>query len=227
MILRFLQSSIGKKWIVALTGIALVGFVTGHLVGNLQMFLPPDWINAYALKLEHLGPLLWVIRISLLTIFVLHIVTTISLVIQNRKARPDRYAVTARQYSTTASRTMAISGLLVLAFVIYHLLHFTVRVTHPEYNQMMTTLHGEPVRDVHLMVIAGFKNPLITGFYLLSIFLLSMHLSHGFSSFFQTLSLNTRKTQGLLTCVGRLVSWGIFAGYASIPLGVLTGIIHR
>src|SRR5437773_2091739 len=123
---QFYASSIGKKWIVALSGLVLIAYVIGHLIGNLQIFLPDkSQINNYGKFLHSLGPGLWAIRIFLLFCFVLHIATTILLVIENRRARPDRYFSTRRVQASISGRTMAISGLIVLCFVVYHVLHFT------------------------------------------------------------------------------------------------------
>src|SRR5476649_2309840 len=113
--LAFYRSSIGRKWVVALTGLVLVGFVVGHLIGNLQIFLPADYINTYAHKLHALGPLLWIVRLGLLVAFALHVINTIALVKENRAARPARYAVERTKAATTASLTMIISGLILLA----------------------------------------------------------------------------------------------------------------
>ena len=130
----FYKSSIGKKWIVALTGLVLVGYVIGHLIGNLQIFLPDKGqINSYGAFLHAHVILLWVVRIFLLACFGLHILTTIQLAIENRAARPERYAVTKRQQASWAGRTMVWSGLIVLCFVVFHLLHFTAQVVDPSY----------------------------------------------------------------------------------------------
>src|SRR5437899_5922442 len=133
MIAAFYRSSVGKKMIVAVTGIILILFVIGHLLGNLQIFLGPEWINAYSQHLRHLGPLLWLIRAFLLIAVILHIYFTILLAIENRRARPDRYI--DRQYvrASWASRHMVVSGLVVLAFIIFHLLHFTARKFNPQF----------------------------------------------------------------------------------------------
>lgn len=224
--INFYNSSIGKKWIVALTGLALLGFVTGHLIGNLQIYLPPVWINSYARHLENLGPLLWVIRLSMLVMIGLHIATTIQLTLENRAARPDRYAVSAPQASTVASRTMILSGLVVLAFVIFHILHYTVRLRHPEWGEETFALgDGEMVRDVYRMMIEGFKNAAVSAFYILGVFLLCLHLSHGIASMFQTLGLNSPKVRCALTVLGRAYAWLLFIGYASIPVSILLGLI--
>src|ERR1700761_2631912 len=119
-LIAFYQSSIGKKYVVAATALLLILYVLGHLAGNLQIYIGPDRINAYAKFLPDLGPILWVIRVILLAAFVIHIVATIELAQQNRLAKPQKYAVAGYQRSTTASRTMIISGLIVLCFVIYH-----------------------------------------------------------------------------------------------------------
>lgn len=222
---NFYQSSIGKKWIVALTGLVLVGYVLGHLVGNLQIYMEPAQINWYAERLHSMGPLLWVIRAFLLACFGLHILTTIKLAVENRLARPDRYAVNASVQATTASKTMVLSGLLVLSFVVFHLMHFTVRNTDPRFKAIEHggLMHGE--YDVHTMVILGFQHPAVSAFYIIAMLLLCMHLSHGFSSVLQTLSLNSRKLTDNLVLGGKLLSIAIFFGYVSIPVAVLTGIL--
>ena len=222
----FYQTSIGKKWIVAITGLVLIGYVIGHLIGNLQVFAPPAKINAYAAFLHSLGGLLWAVRIVLLVCFILHIVTTMLLVVQNRAARPERYAKKATVQARLAARTMALSGLVVLAFVVYHLLHFTVRNTDARFRPIDQGgwLRGE--NDVHTMIILGFQHPLVAGIYLLSVFLLCLHLSHGFSSLLQTFGLNSKGLMPALTRAGTVLAWLIFAGYASIPIAVLAGFLH-
>jgi len=215
----FLTSSIGRKWIVALTGLGLLGFVIGHLVGNLQFFLPDKQVfNTYAATLQGLGPLLWAMRLGLLFIFVVHIVTTISLVIENKKARPQKYAMVQPQTSTVSSRTMAISGLTVLCFVIYHVLHFTVLTFHPNYRELIDPAGRH---DVYSRMILGFQNPWISGFYILSIALLAMHLKHGFSSSVQTFGIKSRPVASLVDNGGKLLSLAIAIGFISIPVSVL------
>lgn len=218
----FLTSSIGKKWIVALTGLGLLAFVVGHMLGNLQFFLPnKQQINDYGVHLRELGPLLWIIRFGLLAIFVLHIVTTVQLVIANKRARPEKYAVTKPTASTLASRTMIFSGLLVLAFVIYHLLHFTFLATHPSYRN----LHDPSGHhDVYSMMVLGFQQPMISVFYIISVTLLALHLNHGIASTLQTLGLNTHRLHPFWKNLGRGISVIIGVGYLTIPLSVLAGI---
>jgi succinate dehydrogenase / fumarate reductase cytochrome b subunit len=172
-------SSIGKKTVVAVTGILLVLFVVGHLLGNLTIYLGPDAINAYAAKLQSLGPILWVIRLTLLSIVGLHIYFTMLLWKENQKARPKKYIAANPVGTTVFARTMRLSGLIVLAFVIFHLAHFTARVVDPSYKTMTTMLAGHEVHDVYAMVVKGFSNALVAAIYVIGLFLLTFHLSHG------------------------------------------------
>jgi succinate dehydrogenase / fumarate reductase cytochrome b subunit len=219
----FFQSSVGKKFVVAITGIILILFVIGHLVGNLQIFLGPDWINSYAQHLRDLGIFLWVIRGFLLIAVVLHIYFTILLAIENRHARPQRYVERDYVKATVASRWMVLSGLMVLAFLIYHLAHFTVRVTDPRF----ALLKADPLNryDVYSMMVYGFQNYYVSAFYVLGMWLLALHLSHGSSSFFQSLGLNNQKLTAPLARGGRILAWLIFIGYSAIPVAVLLGLV--
>jgi succinate dehydrogenase / fumarate reductase cytochrome b subunit len=219
----FYQSSIGKKFTVAATGLILIVYVLGHLLGNLQIYRSADSLNAYAEFLHSLGPLLWLVRIILLAAFVIHIVATIQLAIQNRQASPQKYAVAGYQRSTTASRTMIVSGLIVLCFVIYRLLQFTFETTNPEFHGL---LDSSGRHDVYRMVVLGFCQPLISLFYALGLFLLTLHLGHGFASLTQTLGINNRKLAGFVSTGGQTLAWLVFAGYVSIPLAVLLGIVR-
>ncbi len=209
--------------IVAITGIILILFVIGHLLGNLQIFLGPDWINGYSQHLRDLGPLLWLIRASLLVTVVLHIYFTIQLAIENRRARPKAYIEKEHVKATFASRHMVVSGLVVLAFVIYHLAHFTVRVTDRRFGLLKADPLGH--YDVFSMMVYGFQNYYVSGFYVLSLFLLALHLAHGSSSFFQSLGLNDQKLAPRLAIGGRIFAWLLFFGYTSIPIAILLGLI--
>ncbi|MEI8341250.1 MAG: succinate dehydrogenase cytochrome b subunit [Verrucomicrobiota bacterium] len=224
-IINFYKSSIGKKWIVALTGLVLIGYVFGHLAGNLQIFLAPKYINQYATFLHSLGPALYVIRSFLLVCFFAHILTTILLAKQNRDARPQQYAIKASRQSSFATRTMVFGGLFVLCFVIFHLLQFTMRLTpdikaieHPPF------MSGE--YDCYNMVILSFQKPLISIFYIIGLFALCLHLSHGFQSLVQTLGLTSRKWVCVLEIGSRALAWVIFVGYISIPVSVMLHILN-
>jgi succinate dehydrogenase / fumarate reductase cytochrome b subunit len=220
-IATFHRSSVGRKMIVAATGLILILFVIGHLLGNLQIFLGPAWINSYAEHLRQLGPFLWVIRGALLIVVLLHIYYTIRLAIENRRARPERYRRKDIVKATLASRTMVMSGLILLAFIIYHLLQFSFRTIDPRF----ATLPHDPLGhyDVYSMMILGFSHPLVSAFYILSMFLLCLHLSHGSSSFFQSLGLNNKNLTSRLAWCGRVFAWLLFIGYGSIPTAVLLG----
>ena len=222
------QSSIGKKWIVALTGLVLVAYVLGHLAGNLQIFLPNKTrINMYGAFLHSLGPLLWVIRAFLLGCFAVHIITTIQLACENRLARPDRYEGATYRKATWAGRSMVISGLIVLCFVIFHILHFTAHVVRPDFDNLREILpNGIERHDVFKMVVLGFQDKAASCFYILGMILLCMHLSHGFGSFVQTLGLNSSKVAPWLDYGGRVLATIICIGYISIPIAVMTGFLH-
>ena len=196
-------------------------FVFGHLVGNLQIFLGPEWVNSYAEHLRALGPLLWVIRGFLLLCVLLHIYFTILLAIENRRARPVGYVDKEHVKASFASRHMVASGLIVLAFIIYHIAHFTVRVTDPRF----ALLKADPLNhyDVYSMMVYGFQNPWVSTFYVFALFLLTLHLTHGSSSFFQSLGLNNKKLTPKLALAGRVFAWAMFIGYTAIPLAVLLG----
>jgi succinate dehydrogenase / fumarate reductase cytochrome b subunit len=219
----FYGSSIGKKMIVAVTGVILILFVVGHLLGNLQIFLGPDWINSYSEHLRELGPLLWAVRVALFITVVLHIWFTILLAIQNKRARPNQYKDKENVKATFASRHMVMSGLIVFMFIVYHLAHFTVRVTDPRF----LLLKSDPLNryDVYSMMVYGFQNYVVSAFYILGLFLLFLHLSHGSSSFFQSLGLNNKNLAPRLAFWGRLFAWLLFIGYTSIPVAVLLGLI--
>lgn len=219
------KTSIGKKVIMAVTGVVLVGFVIGHLVGNLQIFSPPEKINAYAHLLQSLGPALWGIRAFLLLMVGLHIWSAVALTIENKKARGGKgYANQKTLRASYASRTMRISGFIVLAFLIYHILHFTTKTA---YGQHLFTveLHGEQVPDVHTMMVLGFQQPLVSIFYLVAIALLSMHLYHGFSSLFQSIGLRTRAWGTCLNRLSAIFCILYFLGNAAIVVSVLSGYI--
>ena len=209
--------------IVAVTGLVLMGFIVGHLLGNLQIFLGPEWINSYAEHLRELGPLLWLVRGFLLVNVLLHIYFTIKLALENRRARGVAYVKKEPVKASFASRHMAMSGLIVLAFIIYHIAHFTLRVADPRF----LLLKADPLNryDVYSMMVFGFQNAIVSGFYIFAMFLLTLHLTHGASSFLQSLGLNDKKLTPKLARVARIFAWLIFVGYASIPVAVLLHLI--
>ena len=217
------RSSIGKKILMAATGLILFVFVIGHLLGNLLIFAGPDAINGYAQKLRHMAPVLWSVRLLLLTALLLHIWTSVHLAIENRRARgPVGYRRFHPAVTSLAARTMMLSGILVLVYVVYHLLHVTFRTAHPEVAHLTDPLGRD---DVYTMMVLSFRRWPIALLYLGGVGLLCAHLSHGAASALQTLGLNDARMLPRFTLVGRVLSWLIFLGYAAIPLAVLIGVV--
>ncbi len=168
--------------------------------------------------------MLWLIRIFLLVTVIVHIYVTIRLAIDNRRARPEPYIDKEYVKATFASRHMVMSGLIVLAFIIYHLAHFTFRKTDPRFPLLKLAQLSR--YDVYSMMVYGFQNYFVSAFYLLGLFLLTLHLSHGSSSFFQSLGLNNKKLTPRLAFGGRIFAWLLFVGYISIPIAVLLGLVQ-
>jgi succinate dehydrogenase / fumarate reductase cytochrome b subunit len=225
-LLQFWQSSIGKKLIVAVTGVLLVGFLIAHMVGNLLIYQGREAMNEYAYFLHHFlhGWGIWIFRLGLIAAFVLHIVTTISLVRQNREARNTRYEFDATVQAPRSSRIMIWSGLTVLGFVIFHIFHFTIRVD-PDLAGMKDPL--DPSRhDAYGMVIAGFQNPLVVLFYIVAISFLCSHLNHGIASLFQTLGLRSEKTREAIKVAGISIAVVLWLGFLSIPIFINTNVIQ-
>jgi succinate dehydrogenase / fumarate reductase cytochrome b subunit len=217
-----LDSTIGMKWLMGLSGAALSGFVVLHMLGNLQVFLGPEALNRYAQGMQSLGALLWVGRLGLLALIAVHIFSAARLTALNRSARPARYAVVSPQVSRYASRTMFMGGLILIAFLLYHLAHFTLGLTHPE----QFALHDAQGRhDVYAMVVLGFRQPLVAFFYILAMVPLMLHLQHGVSSFFQTLGMNFPQYNPIFRAAGPVISAIVFIGNCSIPLAVLAGMV--
>ncbi len=210
---------------MAISGLVLVLFVLGHMLGNLQFFLDPYYINLYAYKLKSLGPALWVIRLSLLLFVTIHIWSAVMLTIENRRARPNTYVNQDVSSASFASRTMRWSGVILLSFIVYHILHYTALVTNPEYANMKTTIAGVEGlhHNVHAMMIAGFQNPFISGFYILSTALLCLHLAHGVSSMFQSIGWRNERWRYRLDKLAWAYGIVVFVGFAVIPLAVLGG----
>lgn len=221
-------SSLGKKYIMAVTGLFLFLFVVGHMVGNLQVFLGAEAINRYGHFLQSNIELLWPVRIGMLTLVALHIWSAARLEVENRAARgPEAYARFNPVGSTLASRTMLMSGLIVFCFIVYHILHYTVRVkavnlTGQSFLDMPDAM--EPTRhDIFKMMVLGFRQPIVSAFYLLGVGLLCFHLSHGISSMFQSLGLKNEGWRAVVDKASTFVAVAIFLGYSSIPVAVLLG----
>jgi succinate dehydrogenase / fumarate reductase, cytochrome b subunit len=214
---RFFGSSIGKKVVMAVTGFALFGFVVAHMLGNLQVYLGPAALNRYAEALRDLGPLLWAARIGLLVAVGLHIWAAYSLTMMNRAARPQDYRAKEHRESTYASRTMRWSGVLLLLFIVYHLMHLTWGNAHPDF------VHG----DVYRNFIVGFRPVLVTAVYVLAMLALGLHMYHGVWSILQTLGLSHPRYNHLVHAFATLVTVVVVAGNISMPVAVLAGWLEE
>lgn len=228
------QSSIGKKLIVAVTGIVMVLFLAGHLTGNLLIFAGREAFNDYAQFLHEAGhgALVWIARIGLLVAVTLHVITTIQLTRQNRAARKEKYEFKTVIQAKKSSSLMIWSGLTILAFIIFHILHFTVKIAGGFAEMMDKAYHaatGETRHDAYGMVIAGFQNCsinwVVVAFYVIAMSLLCSHLSHGVGSIFQTLGLRSKKSQDLIRKVSLGYSFVIWAGFISVPLSIFFGFV--
>lgn len=212
----FWDSTVGKKAVMAVTGILLVGFVIAHMLGNLQMFIGADAMNRYAAFLKSTGELLWVARAALLTAAVLHITAAYQLTVINRAARPDGYARTVPAASTLASRTMRYGGVLLLAFLVFHIGHFTTGTFHPAFSHTM----------VYGNVILGFRSPIVSLFYLAAMAALGLHLYHGAWAGFRTLGVAKRSSHPRERRIAQAIALVVWAGFSSIPVAVWLGILH-
>jgi succinate dehydrogenase cytochrome b subunit len=236
------SSSIGSKLLVAVTGVLLIAYVILHMAGNVQIFSGQEKLNDYARFLKDLGPMLWALRIGLLVVFVLHVVLAIRLKARSAAARPVAYQHHQNIQASVASRTMFISGLVILAFVLFHLAHFTFGwVKEVEAVQArIVDGHVQPTgqkvtanylkivdaqgrHDVYSMVIAGFRNPVIAVLYLIAQVILLLHLSHGASSVFQTLGWNSPRVQPFVKGFGWVIALLVVGGNVAIVVAVWAG----
>jgi len=215
---RFWESTNGKKVVMAVSGVVLFSFVIGHMIGNLQAFEGRQKLNDYGHFLHGVPEILWAVRIGLLGAVVLHIWAAIGLALKNNAARPVAYAKRKNINSSYASRTMYWSGPILLAFIIYHLLHLTAGVVHPGSE----FIDG----DVYHNVVAGFSIWWVSAWYIFSMILLGLHLRHGVWSMFQSVGFNHPRHTPILNKFALAFAIIITAGFISIPLGVLTGIIQ-
>jgi succinate dehydrogenase / fumarate reductase cytochrome b subunit len=213
----FLGSSIGKKVVMALTGFALFGFVVAHMLGNLQVYLGPAALNAYAESLRHYPTLLWVARIGLLAAAALHIWAAYSLTMMNRAARPRGYRAKEYRESTYASRTMRWSGVLLLLFIVYHLMHMTWGSAHPDF------IAG----DVYHNFIVGFRPIGVSVAYVVAMLALGLHMYHGVWSFLQTLGLSHPRYNHLRHAFATFITAVVVLGNISMPVAVLAGWLEK
>jgi succinate dehydrogenase / fumarate reductase cytochrome b subunit len=230
--LQPVRTSVGSKFVMALTGLGLIGFVVVHMAGNLLIFAGKEAINGYGKALEDKPLFLWTARIGLLALFVVHVVLGIRLTRQNMAARGQPYVYEDTVRANWASRHMLLTGLVILAFVVYHLLHFTFGVTDPEHfkhNTASVPLYqpadpaAVPEYDVAAMVVGGFAQPVVSLAYVVAQLFLALHLWHGGSSWFQSLGLNHPNLNPVLRAFGPVLAVVVAASNCSIPLAILLG----
>lgn len=217
------QSSVGNKVVIALTGLGLVGYVIFHMLGNLQIFEGPHAFNSYAAFLREMPILLWTARIGLLSIAVIHIMLAIQLSARNRRGRPVAYAVREYRQASFSSRTMAVSGLALLFFIIFHLLHLTAGVIDPF---AADRLDAEGHRDVYAKLIHAFQNPFIVALYVAGQLGLGLHLTHAVTSSLQTLGLEHAAFNRLFKAAGPMVALVVVLGNVAIILAIFLRIVR-
>tara|TARA_Y100000588_G_C14082290_1_gene850719 strand:- start:144 stop:875 length:732 start_codon:yes stop_codon:yes gene_type:complete len=210
---------------MAFSGIILVGFVFIHMAGNLQIFAGPEAINTYAYQLKSLPWfILWGSRLFLLTAVIVHAWTAAKLCAENRASRPTANEVEVTKKSGWASLNMGLTGSILFAFIVFHILHFTTQTVFPEYKEFTTHISAageEEVHDVYLMMLAGFGVEWLSAVYVLCVFMLSRHLAHGVSSMFQSLGFRCESWRSKLDYLAILYGWIIFLGFVSIPLAII------
>jgi succinate dehydrogenase / fumarate reductase cytochrome b subunit len=214
-LLQFWDSTIGKKYVMAVTGVGLVLFAVGHMAGNLQVFMGAQVFNDYAHKLQSLGPLLWMARAGLFVMAVLHIISAVQLTARARAARPVDYVKRESQIATLASRTMRVGGVLLALFLVFHILHFTTGALHPAFSK----------GGAYGNVVIGFENFWVAVFYILAMTFFGLHLYHGVWAGVRTLGVakpNPNPMERKLALGLAIIVW---AGFIAVPIGVLLGIV--
>jgi succinate dehydrogenase / fumarate reductase cytochrome b subunit len=218
----FLKSSVGAKVVMGITGLVLWGFVLGHVLGNLQVFQGAEPLNAYGAFLHGLahGAGIWAVRAVMITVVVAHIFFGIRLARLNRAARPVGYRVQKSRRTNLASMTMAVSGLLILGFIVFHLLHFTVGSIQPEFYHVDMRPNANGRHDVFDMVVNGFKTPWIVAVYVVGQAVLLSHLIHGTVSLWQSLGLHHNVWTPAMKVIGRGLAVFIVGANIAIPVAI-------
>jgi len=220
---RYSQFSMSRKVVASLAGLGLVGFVVFHMLGNLQVFEGSDALNGYASFLRDMPFFLWTARVGLLAVAAAHVVLAIQLALRNRHARPIAYAVRDYRNASVASRTMALSGSLLLVFIVFHLLHLTAGLVDPA---VPSRVDAQGHLDVYGKLLHVFQNPLYVAVYCAGQLVLGMHLSHAVSSSLQTLGLEHAAWNRVFKAAGPAVALLVVCGNLSIILAVFLGMIR-
>src|SRR3954468_4260311 len=218
--LTLYRSTIGKKAIMAVTGLMLVGFVIAHMAGNLQMFAGPAKMNGYAAFLKSTGELLWIARLGLLAATILHVLMAWQLTRIKNAARPVGYQKREPQVSTLASRTMRWGGVLLLVFIVFHILHFTTGTVFPIASRPDAQYPAFSHTDVYGNVVSAFRNPFVVAFYVVAMLFLLLRLFHGAWSSVRTLGLSKPSRDPLHRRVSTVIAVVVWLGFVSLPLGV-------
>lgn len=217
-----LWTTVGRKLLMALTGLALFVFVVGHLIGNLLLFVGPDAFNAYSHKLISMGPLLYAVEIGLLAVFLVHMVTASFVTWGNWKARPSRYAVSSSQGDpsrmTLSSKTMIWTGLVLLVFLVIHLITFKYGPGIEEGYVAGHDPNGEPIRDLYRLVVEAFSSGIYVTVYVVSMVLLGFHLRHGFWSAIQSLGGFHRRLTPIAYGFGVIAAIALAMGFVVLPV---------
>lgn len=207
------QSSVGRKILMAVTGLILVSFVCIHLLGNLSLFAGADAINTYAAKLHSLGIVVWIFRLVMLAVIVVHVGFGVQLTMQNNAARPVGYLQKVNERSTFSGRSMIVTGLILLVFIVFHLFHFT---GHFMVDNVAALIDSAGRFDVYTMVVQGFNSAFIAIVYAIGAACLFLHLAHGVGSFFQSLGLTSECTLDGVGVFGKAVSFVLLVGYFAV-----------
>lgn len=221
--MRFLSSSVGRKVLMAITGFFMLFFVLVHLLGNSSIWIGPSALNTYAEKLHSLGAFVWIFRGFMFLMLAVHVWFGVLLTLENSAANPSKYAVNRKLKATFSSENMIWTGVLLLCFLVYHLLQFTVRITPDILPDAVATRPG----DVFKMVTVSLGTTWIALAYVVGMVVLFLHLSHGIQSIFQTVGCSNDKTLPKLTAVGTLISVIFLVGYGAIPVLILAGILSK
>ncbi len=219
--MQFSTSSVGRQFLMAASGFLMLLFVIDHLLGNLTLFAGPDVINSYADKLHRLGPFLWAERLFMLAMLITHVFFGVLLTLEDRAAKPDKYAVMRMLSATFAGRTMIWTGLLLLLFIVYHLLQFTFHLI----PGVVTSTDASGRFDVFTMVVAGLRSAPVALVYVAAMVSLFLHLSHGVQSIPQSLGWSNDKTRPVFEAAGKGLAWILLLGYCSIPVAILAGFL--
>ena len=223
--MQLFTSTVGRKLLMSVSGFLMVLFVIVHLLGNTSIFIPGG-INAYAEHLHALPPLVWAFRFVMLILILVHAYYAIQITLENNAANPEKYAVKRQLKANFSSENMIWTGLLIAAFIIGHILHFTARVT-PDISSRAASLTTEHGFDVFSMVVGSFQHPATALLYVAAMIALFLHLKHGNQSSVQTLGWNNDCTLPVVSTVGTIIAVIFLVGYSLIPLSILAGILNK